>query len=47
MLKKKIALLIGQGDASYQRTLIRGVTKELLTSKYDLPIFIQRIYIQM
>ena len=39
MLKKKIALLIGQGDASYQRTLIRGVTKELLTSKYELHIF--------
>lgn len=39
MLKKKIALLIGQGDASYQRTLIRGVTKELLSSKYELHIF--------
>lgn len=39
MLKKKIALLIGQGDASYQRTLIRGVAKELLAAKYDLHIF--------
>ncbi|MGN1205697.1 MAG: LacI family DNA-binding transcriptional regulator [Eubacterium sp.] len=39
MLKKRIALLIGQGDASYQRTLIRGVTKELLASEYELHIF--------
>lgn len=39
MLKKKIALLIGQGDASYQRTLIRGVSKELLASRYELHVF--------
>ena len=39
MTKKKIALLIGQGDASYQRTLIGGVSKELFPAGYELHIF--------
>lgn len=39
MTKKKIALLIGQGDASYQRTLIGGVSKELFAAGYELHIF--------